>query len=265
MRKQSAFLSRQLVRFGMMTLDQILKACSGRCKRATVYRILKSHRQAGFINKPYNVVIQHNAFSATRKLYAQVLPKSVCRGTSIPDRKAEHALAVVETLLTLSRYSFVTLVATEHEIDQNSFKQFCHSKIPDALIQISNGDEVFELAVEVEWSPKSDLQIDELLEKYRATFVKELICAGVLIVTKNKRMLELYQEKIKKLSEEFEKRILVVNFDELESLETKHFGTLNVHPGNALEKTAIFSQGTIHAEPLITKDFLPKGSALSPT
>jgi len=255
MRKQSAFLARQIARFGMMTADQLQKVCSGRCTRATVYRILNGHALAGLIDKPFIPTIPFKTITATRKLYSQVLPKHIERTSSVHERNALHALAVTEAFITLSRYSFVTMVATEHELDANFLKQFCYSKTPDGLIQISNGNETFELAVEVEWSQKNETLMNEFIDKYRATFMKEMICAGLLLVTKNQAMFDAYQGKIKELPTELEKRILVVKFDDLKTLDSRYFGTLMDHPGESLSRTATVSQGRISAEPLFYKDF----------
>ncbi|MCM0606262.1 MAG: hypothetical protein KA715_09240 [Xanthomonadaceae bacterium] len=264
MRKHNAFLSHQLVRFGIMTLDQVIDSCAGRCTRATVYRMLKELRTTAFVDKPYFPSAPFNIFAATKKLRNQVLSTSHIGNSGIHHRNAAHAIAVTETFLVLSRYSFITLIATEHEIGSFEIKQFCHEKIPDGLIQISNSDGKFELAVEVESTQKNDYLMDELIEKYRATFLKEMICAGLLVVVRNKTILTAYQEKIGKLPPEFEKRILIVTFEGLKSLDSRYFGIQHKYPGESLDKIATISQGVVNAVPLFYKDFCSLSSPLSP-
>ncbi len=245
MRKNTLFLAHQIARFGAMTISQMQLACSGKCERATIYRTLRDLMISKDVIKTWNLGSSEFIYQATNRLYEKVYGGNHKKSSGICERNILHTVAVAQTFVTLSRYAFVNGIATEYEIDPTDLPKFCYSKVPDGLIQIEDGSQSFVLAVEIEFTQKNEILIDELLQKYRITLSKGMICAGAIIVVKNDAILKAYQAKISKLLAEFEDRVLVVTFDGLTKLNQKYFGELRISTQGSLEKIATTSQSGI--------------------
>jgi hypothetical protein len=234
MRKDSLFIAHQIARFGAMTFSQLEFACQEKCTRSTIYRILNDLAHDSLIDRTLPKAGSQHLFTPTRVLYEQIYGD---------DHKA---------LLALSRYQFVTGILTEHEIHQNDFEKFCHARVPDGIIQISNADHSFDLAVEVERSRKTESRIDEILEKYKYSFLKGMPCSGLLLLVKDQVLLDLYETRTKKVLPEFEKQILITTLNDLSKLNERYFGELKSTPQGSLEKIGILSQGRSIFSPMIS-------------
>jgi hypothetical protein len=252
MRKDSLFIAHQIARFGAMTFSQLEFACQEKCTRSTIYRILNDLAHDSLIDRTLPKAGSQHLFTPTRVLYEQIYGDDHKRATGVNKGSILHAVDVAGALLALSRYQFVTGILTEHEIHQNDFEKFCHARVPDGIIQISNADHSFDLAVEVERSRKTESRIDEILEKYKYSFLKGMPCSGLLLLVKDQVLLDLYETRTKKVLPEFEKQILITTLNDLSKLNERYFGELKSTPQGSLEKIGILSQGRSIFSPMIS-------------
>jgi hypothetical protein len=264
MRKHNQFLANQIARFGAMSIPQMQLACSGRCGRATIYRMLDDLLKMELIKRMPHSGEGKFLFSPRHTLNRQVYGEDMKRNTGINEINILHAAAVTETLLTLSRYSFVTGIATEFEMSPDDVGKFCYSRTPDGIIQITNESGTFELAIEVESSRKTHARIAEVIEKYRNTFLKNMPCAGLIVVVNSKSLFDAFQSKIAELPSEIENRYLVVMQEGLSTLNQKYFGEFKNVPQGSLEKIATFTQGSPKFYPMITGDSFLKSDPIVP-
>ena len=68
-------------------------------------------------------------------------------------------------------------------------------------------------------------------------------CCGVLVLVKDQTLLELYEERTKKVLPDFEKQVLITTLNDLTKLNTRYFGELKDTPRGSLEKMGMLSQG----------------------
>jgi hypothetical protein len=252
MRQYNQFLTKQIARYGAMSIPQMQYVCTGKCGRATLYRMLDDLLGQQLIKRMPHCGNGKFLFSPRPTLMQQVYGEKIKRNTGLNETNILHAAEVTETLLTLSRYSFVTGIATEHEMDSKEVSKFCHSRTPDGIIQITNGANSFVLAVEVERVKKSHARVEEVIENYKTTILKEMPCAGLLVVTKDQSIFDTYQSKISTLPNDLEKRFLVVKINELSTLNQTYFGEFRDVPQSSLEMSVTFSQGVPEFTPMIT-------------
>lgn len=172
MRKYNEFLENQIARFRAMTIRQMETACLGKCTKATIYRMLDDLMKLGLIKRMQHTGKAEAIFSPCRKLYQKKYGENTRRDVGFNETNILHAAAITQSLLTLSRYSFVSGVASELEIEASDIRKFCHGRIPDGIIQITNNGGSFELAVEVERTQRSDTRIQEVIDRYKETFMK---------------------------------------------------------------------------------------------
>lgn len=245
MRKNNKFLSKQIARFGAMTIRQMETVCLGKCTRATIYRMLDDLLELKLIKRMPHTGRAEAIFSPRPNLIQEIYKDEIKTHTGINEINIHHAIDVTNTLLTLSRYTFVTGIATEYEINSNDMRKFCHSRIPDGIIQITKDGISVELAVEVERTQRSDTRIQEVVDRYKETFIKNMPCTGLIVVTGNQAIHESYKNKILELPDEFQKMCLVVTSEGLTTLNQKHFGEFKECPQQSLEKYAAFLQNQI--------------------
>jgi hypothetical protein len=245
MRKHNQFLSRQIARFGAMTIPQMEFACSDKCGKATVYRMIDDLLEQGLIKRMPHIGKAGSLFSPRPALYRETYGDEIKTSTGLNEVNILHTIEVTQVLLNLSRYAFVSGIATEYEISSSDLSKFCHSRTPDGIIQITKESGSFELAVEVERTRRSDSRIEDVIEKYKYTLMKDMPCAGLLVVVQDQALFDVYQLKISKLPIEIAERLLVVTHDGLLNLKQEHFGEFGKGPNSSLEKTAKYLQGQI--------------------
>lgn len=244
MSRYHLFLAYQIARFGVLSVPEMELICTGKCGRTSIHRILDKLREEQLIKRILKRgEIQFN-FEATPELYAFLYSEHYKRNTGFGDRLMFHTRAVTNTMITLSRYSFVTGIATEFEIDSKDIAEFCFNRTPDAIVKISNGTGSFTLAVEVERTRRSFERILDMLTKYNYTFQEKMPCDGLLIVTDDKAVCKAYKAMIAKHFPRIEERTLVLTPKELTTLNPKIYGEYNSSPQNSLEKTATWDRGT---------------------
>lgn len=243
MRKYTSFIERQLVRFGAMSVPQMEFACK-KCSQVTIYRTLKDLTKGYLIERVTHVDGDQYLFVPSRNLIERVLGENQERSTGVSQNQLSHTVLVTDSILTLSQYSSVTGVATEHEFVPSEIQKFCHNRRPDGIIQISNERGTFCLALEVERTQKNEGRTNEIVEKYQRTFLSGMPCKGVLIVVSTSAIKEMYQANISKLPKELQSRFVVSMQDGLERLNPKNFGVIQSDMQKSLQKTVSFFHGT---------------------
>ncbi|MBS1958331.1 MAG: hypothetical protein JST80_02560 [Bdellovibrionales bacterium] len=250
MKKHSYFLATQIARFGMLSIPQMKLACSNKCSQATIYRMLEDLVDQGLVKR---IVFGKEAkfrFAATANLYQMVFGEDFKRITGLKESNLLHSEAVADTLLTLSRYENVAGITTELEIEPNQIHHFCNSRAPDGVIELKFDTSPIYLAVEVERSRRSHDRISEVLNKYKVTFQKNMPCSGLLVVTDDKSLRDLYRSTISKHYPSIDEQVIVVTMKELEGLDPKHFGVIQPTPRKTLESIAIWYQGVPSFSPM---------------
>jgi hypothetical protein len=244
MKEYGPYFNHQMARFGTLTIQQLLTLGRGRFKRSTLYYHVSGLIREGRLHRISHKMDPLIGYSATRGLYSAVYGKDHERHTGPRAKELNHSIAVANAMIELSRYSAVTGLATENEWAPDDIQDFCHERTPDGIIQISQGDLSYELAVEVELSNKGERETGRVLGQYRQTFQKNLPCVGVLIIAKEQAVFSMYQEKMKELPSDVEERILLTTPEGLETLNPRYYGTRAEYPGPALELIRNSSKGT---------------------
>lgn len=242
MKEHTPFLAHQIARFGTLTIRQMRTICHGQCSRATLYRTLGQ-----FIQSKYVIRLTHQmkpliGYAATPKLFELIYGQKHERHTGVRIRELEHTVACAEAMITLSRYSGVTGIATEQEWTPDEIKLFCRSRIPDGIIQVTQGDLSYELAVEVETTLKSELETAYVLERYQQTLLRNMPCVGVLIVAGNRGVFRKYERKLAELPSDIQERVLLVRTEGLRTLNSTYYGALGEYPGEVLSRRRTVSQ-----------------------
>lgn len=243
MKEYAPYLTHQIARFGALTVPQMLNLCQGRCKKSTLYRSLSQLMHDRFIARISHTTKPLIGYAATRDLYPLVYGLGHERHTGVRTTELEHTVQVAQVMLELSHYSGVSGLATEHEWRPEEIREFCYQRIPDGIIQITQGNLKYEIAVEVEASLKSEREIGSILTSYRQTFLKRMPCAGLLIVAGTPAIFSKYQEKIAELPPDIEQQILLTTPEGLRSLNPRVYGVRGEVPGPALEQRRNTSKG----------------------
>ncbi len=265
MKSNHLFLAHQIARFGAMSIQQMQFACTGKCHRATLYRMLNDLIKKRLVKRISHYGKSSFLYSPTTDLYELIYGDDLKRNTGLNGANLLHAEAVADALLNLSRYSFVTGIASEFEIHSSDVEAFCSNRTPDGIIQLTNDTGSFVLAVEVERTRRSNARINDVLNKYKKTFAnKSMQCAGLIIVAGDNTLRDVYQTKIEKYHPELGKETLVVTMEELSTLKEKHFGEYQGGPGKCLENIAMWSNGAPTFSPIISTNRHFKNTSIDP-
>lgn len=257
MKSYRFYMTHQLARFGVLTVPQMLVLAQNRCQKSSLYRLLERLKNDRYIVRISHPRESYIGYAANRKLYSLVYGNAPGRRVRMDGEEFDHAVECTDTMIELSRYSFVSGLATEYEFGLKDARVFCHGRIPDGILQITSEDQSYELAVEVEHSGKSDLEMSEILSNYRQTFLRKMPCVGLILVAVTPAIFKKYQHLLSELPPETEDRILLTTIPGLRELNSQVYGIRGLEPGIALEKTRTSFQGRGEYTPMITKDFYP--------
>lgn len=233
---QNAYLLHQLTRFQALTVSQMMRLCAGRCKKTALYKSLRALQNRGLavrVTHPTKPVI---AYTPTPEAYPLVYGDLNVPYTNLKLLELQHTLLCSETLISLSHYANVTGIATEHELEREALQNFCSLRAPDGIIEITRGDLVYELAIEVEASPKALDRVQAIVTAYEKTFQNKMSCAGVIIVAGTPDIFERYRSTIEKCPQDIARKILLTSDSTLQTLNQEKYGALKNAPGISTEK-----------------------------
>ena len=239
------YLLHQFARFGVLTVPQVLRLSLIERKRTTTYEIIRSFVSDGLITKICHPTKRIYGYVATPKAYLLTYGDYSVKYRKPKELDLEHAVLCSDVMIELAHRSLVTGIASEHEIDLESLKCFCFSRIPDGIVQVKRGNLYYELAVEVELSLKSPARIKEILCNYQRTFELGLGCSGVLIIALSKKTHTQYQSHIAVLPESIRNQILLFSDTQLSTLNTKLFGERWKNSGKPLDLLRTQPEGEI--------------------
>lgn len=253
MKTCAPFLMHQLARFGALTTRQMLMLCQGQAKKSAVYATLRELVDLGLAEGVRHPRVFKLGFRSTRKTYAAVYGEDHFRSSGAREKDLLHALLCSEALIQLCSYSNVSGIATEYEMDPTELASFSLKKTPDAVVQLTQGDARFELAVEVEASTKNNHDTDRLLSAYEQTLTRRMLCRGLLLIATEPGIQKKYLERVHAMPKEVESRILVVRDTELNSLDEEFFGARRSAPYTCLESRRSSSAGVAEYLPVVSR------------
>ncbi len=224
MNKRHKIILTQVNRFGALRFIQLQKLCGSHAVRSTIYKHLKylvNDGLATHVFHPGRGILGYGSTTDGLKLALGVekeIPKSN------RDRDLYHTFMCTETFIELFHYAWVHGIATEFELDKNDLDGILFHRVPDGLIFVRQTHGDFDLAVEVEASPKSKDRIREMVLSYREVFESKLQCASVIIVACTKLIYDRYLAEIEKLPKDLQKNFMLFNSPKLVGLKTTVFG-----------------------------------------
>ena len=227
MKSYGPYLLFQIARFGALTVPQMLHLCQGKCKRSSLYRALDELVDGGFVYPILNAATRTRGYYATLDGRRFVFGKSHPLTTGVKAYELDHTIKTADILLKLSQYSNVTGIATHFELNPEDIKRFCHNRIPDGILRLTQNGQHFELAVEVEASIKDTPRVKDVLESYHQSVKRGLECKGVLIVTMDSKVHSSYTKAIESLPSEFQPKVKLLFGKELSGIRTEAFGELS--------------------------------------
>lgn len=122
-------------------------------------------------------------------------------------------------------------------LDNQVIESFCYSRTPDAITQITNQSFSYEIAIEVETSPKTDARIKSILANYEKTFARNMRCAGLLLIVPHPATFKRYQELIDNQPANLRERIRLVSSISHNELDPNVYGTRLNHLETSVKKT----------------------------
>jgi hypothetical protein len=253
MRMCAPFLMHQLARFGALTTRQMIILCQGQAKKSAVYATLRELADLGLAEGVRHPRVFKCGFRSTQKNYAAVYGEDHFRSSGAREKDLLHALLCSNALIKLCSYANVSGIATEYELDPHDLSVFSLKKTPDAIVQLTQGNTKFELAVEVEASSKNSRDTDRLLSAYEQTFSRRMQCRGLLIVATEPGIHKKYLERVSKMPKEIESRILIIRDSGLDALDAEFFGPTGEAPYSCLETRRSSSAGVVEYLPVVSR------------
>ncbi len=225
MKRHAHYIATLIGKYRAITVTQLGTACQHLCKRSVLYDNLAYLKNRELIQRVSHPTLPRYGYIARPEL-DQILgrpPEQTLRTLRVTD--LSHAFAVTEALFELSRYSYVTAVAHESEISSDDEHLFCPGRRPDGIIQIEREKWKYEIAVEVERTPKGLDRVKEMFTLYRKAISNpKYQCAGVLFVLHPGCKPERYQEERMKLPSDEQGKVLLQTPEGLAELSSQYFG-----------------------------------------
>ena len=256
MKAYSPYLLYQVARFGALTIPQLLKVCEGKCKRSSLYRSLRKLINEDFIYPILNPATSTRAYYATAEGRRYAFGNDQLLTAGVKPAELDHTVLCAEILMSLSTYENVTGVATHFELGSDEFKRFCHGRIPDGIIQLTQGTESYELAVELESSNRSASRVADVLNHYWETFRKGYECSGLLVVAMTPAIAAMYSKAVAQMPSEFQSRVRILEGLGLQGLNHEAFGRSNQSISRCLDLSRTSCLGTIQYSPTKTDIYL---------
>jgi hypothetical protein len=250
MKTFAPYLLHQLVRFGALTIPQLLVLCTGKAARSSLYRVLNELIDTRCIIPVLHPTKRIRCYVPTPLGVSIALGESRPRAVGFRLNDLEHTVMAAQVLMRLSQHGYVSGVATQYEIDPDDIKQFCHHRIPDGILELTRGGHRFELAVEVETTLRNKLRISEVIERYDQSFKRGLSCSGLIVVSNTPAIHAAYEAALAKCSKPTEEKVLLLLGPELRDLNPQYFGQYNEGPSPSWEKTRSLSQDQAEYVPL---------------
>ena len=231
MRAISPYVLHQIARFGFLTIRELLELTEGKCGRSELYESLRAMIRSKLIARLTYSNTDSPVYQATEIGVVATLGETSDHPRAARSADVIHSLRVAQTLIALSRYEFITGFGTEFEIPLETWREFAHSKVPDGLVQVSRGELNFELAVEVEVTPKSRSRSQEFVNKYQDAFTKGALCSGVILVCDEPDIFDRYRSLLQGKGESLTSRFLVLQGPGLPPLNSRLYGESGKSPG----------------------------------
>ena len=224
MRASSPYLLYQIARFGSLTIREVRALCEGMYARTDIYAALKALREAKLIVRLAHPNVDSPVYQPTPDGVKSTLGETQDRTRPARVSDMVHSLRVAQTLIALSRYENVTGFASEFEVPLEQWQQFSRTKVPDGVIQVTRGDLIYELAVEIEVTPKTWARSEDFLFKYEDAFAHQAGCSGVILVCDEEDIFNRYQTLLKKKGEQLSKRFLIIRGPSVPPLNPNLYG-----------------------------------------
>lgn len=221
------YLALILTRVGGASPKQLQELCMPVMSKTALYRHLRRLVREGYAERQTHPTQLKFAYKATEKALKGEFDHDERARFGRP-RSCElgHTLLVTDTLVTFSKYANVTGITLEHELCEETLREFNGCRRPDAIIQLTNSHGCYEIAIEAENSLKSKDRIKNVLESYETCFEKDIRCSGVIIVCGKKDIFNCYSEELAKRNEEHKKRILLTTPERLLDLNERIYGPI---------------------------------------
>jgi hypothetical protein len=259
MKTCTPYLLYQIARFGSLTMREIAQLTEERFGRTNVYDGLKAMLHSKLIVRLAYSNASSTVYQATDSGRSASLGQALDHTRSGRVADVTHSIRAAQTLIALSRYEYVTGFGTEFEIPLEQWREFSRSKVPDGVIQVTRDNLSYELAVEVEVTPKTWTRSEDFVTKYQEAFDQKARCSGVILVCDEQDIFDRYQTLLQKKGESIAKRFLVIRGPELPALNRRLYGEVRKKPGFCADKRRASSGGENQYLPM--KFALQKNSA----
>lgn len=249
MKQYRKFLLHQVTRFGALTMPQMSTICEDICKRTALYHTVSLYKAEGLLYRSLQNHESSYVYVPTEAAYKTIFNEDYERARAVRAYDFFHTCSVAKAILKLSRYRLVSGIATEFEYESKDLIPFCYERTPDGIIQITRDGINYELALEVESSPRNVDRMKDLFIKYRKTLSAEMLCQGLIIVCTAQSFLKQYLELAKSIPANIKDRVIITDFDGLEDLKPQYFGERTQRPYSVLERTRTISASGIYYFP----------------
>jgi len=122
------------------------------------------------------------------------------------------------------------------------------------MTRITRVDSKYDFTVEVETSSKNSFLISESLASYERTLARKMQCAGVIYVCCDQNIYNSFRAKIEKLPPEIERRVVLIQLNEINQLEERFYGRLGMRPNQGLNYMRNSSPMGIKYFPIISRE-----------
>ncbi|MGK5083425.1 hypothetical protein WDW37_08960 [Bdellovibrionota bacterium FG-1] len=264
MRIHTTYLLYQVSRFGVLRTTELESLCADKCGKTILYANLKELIQHRYIERFCHPEIYRTAYRATPIGVKSAFGRDSVELPRFRDLESKHALRVAQTLINLARFENVSGFATALELPDESMRKFSHPKVPDGIIQLSRGNASYEVAIEVEVTPKTNQRCDDFLDKYQEAFLHSSYCSGVIVVCDANDIYDRYSTHLEKRDESFKDRVLLIRGPGLESLNPVIYGTPRNNPGKCGELRRSHFGAVISYFPIVSANRDQKADSVPP-
>jgi hypothetical protein len=250
MKPHSPYILYQIARFGALTIHELQIVCQGACSRSGLYRSLEGLLRSKLIRRIPIETARSPVYMATEAGIRATLGNGRDPARFAAHADHNHTLRVAKTLLALARHENVTGICSEFELSVEEIRDFSGTKIPDGLIQVTRGNLIYELAIEVEVTPKAYSRSQEFLEKYKNAFEKGVICSGVFVICDEENIYDRYRGQLEQMGQSVAERFLILQGPDLPTINPLLYGQPEKHVGFCCEKRRTSFQGGIRYFPM---------------
>ena len=259
------YLLYQVARFGALTFPQMQQICHGKCKRSALYTTIASLKKARLLSKIENDASGTRAYFATKEGRSFVFGPHFPAPSGIRASELDHTIGAAQVIMDLSQYENVTGIAMPFEMRPEELSKFCYNRVPDGILRLTQGDQNFELAVELETSVKATDGVRSVLERYWQSVRRGMECYGVLIVATSPQILQRYTHALKQMPAEFSERVKLLEGIGLNGINPQAFGEKNKAIPRVLELTRTESMDEITYTSVKSELFLAQTTFTGPT